>query len=211
MAVRIFSPGWLALVVVLAPPQRASADEREGSLHLEVAPAVVRAEDAQGLGAHANHVGGRVSFRGTYGVSDRLAIEVGAGGLWASGEIPDQSYMGHDGTLAQDELSLRITAGASLRFGVEWVPTLTAQVGYQRRMFMKAALVDAAGFETDTIDTAGLNDLLVLGGVGLDYRLNARWAIGGSIQVVHAFSLDGNSFDSIEVPLHVAYYSYSFL
>jgi hypothetical protein len=199
----------LPLLVIAGASRVAHADERELALHAEAGPAVLLVEDAQDRGSSGTAPAGRLSIRGSYGLTDHLAIEADLGFVAAIGaEYADQMFAGRTGTLAQDERALRVTVGGTWRLGVRWIPTLTAHVGYQHRWIVGACIEENGSCVSDTIPTRSLNDLVVTAGLGLDYRINARWVVGLSAQVTHAFNLDGNAFESIEIPLAAGYYWY---
>lgn len=110
--------------------------------------------------------------------------------------------------LRQETSGVRATAGATARLGVAWIPTLTGFLGYQHRWLHERTLRDRVGVVTQPLSSQQANDLILGVGAGFDYRLNAHWIIGISVQVLHAFALDGSSFNSVEVPVMASYYWY---
>lgn len=200
----------VALSVLLAAAPAARGDERELAIHLDLAPAAAFTEDAQDAGATAVVPGGRVGGRASWGLTDTWALELGLAGFLApGGEFADQMRNARTGTLVQDEQAFRATVGATLRLGVAWIPTLTAHVGYQRRTLADAVLTNGAGVAIDEpMPDRSIHDLVIVGGVGLDRRLGARWVAGLSVHVVYAIPVSGNTFASLEIPFTVAYYWY---
>lgn len=195
----------------------ARADAEEASLSLDLGPAALRIEDPQDQGATDTVPGLRLVVRGTYapgdykGLGDYWALEVGAGFVMGNGATyPDQDVPGVGvRSIIQDERALRLTAGVTARLGVRFIPTVTALVGYQHRFLTNVTLQDPqTGFATGTLPDGAANDLLAGLGVGLEYRHDSHWIFGVSVQLLHGFSLDGNAFDAVEVPVTAAYYWY---
>jgi hypothetical protein len=187
----------------------ARADDEELSFHLEAGPAALRVGDSQGTGAADVAPGARLSLRGTWGLTDTWAFEVGVGGI-ASGRVSFAGPMLTNGpsTYRERPASLRVTTGLTARLGVQWIPTVSIFGGYQLRFATGREQLNRDGIVVEQFGMEGTSDLVIGLGVGLDYRFGARWVGGVSLQVVHAFSLDGEAFDAIEVPVWLAYYFY---
>lgn len=201
-------PAVLALAALA--PGEVSADEDELSVHLETGPALTWVEDARDAGAMGTMPGGRFGFRVTYGLSDLVAAEVILGGI-VGGDVafPNQPLeTGQRATLHQREQAVRATAGVTARFGVEYIPTFTAHLGYQLRRLPEGFFADDRGLSIGATPARRLHDLVVLFGAGLDYRIDAHWICGTSVQLVQVVAPATNRFTAVELPLHVSYYFY---
>jgi hypothetical protein len=202
----------LVMGLALTGAAPAHADDAEGALHLDFAPRVARVGDTRGRGAHAPLEALGLALRGSYGLSDDLAAEVSLGGHYGLGAdfLDQRTDTGLPADLHQNGHAAYVIAAITARLGVRIIPTLTAGVGYQHRFIPAGKLSDPeTGFDLDMpVPAAGLDDLLVTFGVGLDYRFGKHWVIGLQLRATHAFSLDGVAYDAVELPITVAYYSY---
>lgn len=205
--------GLIAALVALASP--AHADEGELALHLELAPALLRVGDYAGLGHTAATAGGRAGLRLGYGLSNLLALELGAGVLYALPRLDDQPVPGRSeeirGQERRSDLALRVTAGATARLGARFIPTVTAFTGYQHRLLLGVEYIGEGGAaipHPEATPQKTSSELLVGLGLGLEVRINASWVIGLSVQLVHAFSTAGQHYDAVEVPLVAGRYGY---
>jgi hypothetical protein len=208
------------ILAALAPwPRTAHADESEASVHGEVGPAVVRTRVSDAGHASAPTLAPneaeitralRLSLRGSWGLSDTWALEVGAGALVTGTiEAPGPPVPGGTSSIYRERpVALRGTLGLTARLGVQWIPTVSIFGGYQLRLATGRTQVSSSGSQVAAYDVDRSSDVLVGAGVGLDYRFGARWVGGISIQAVHAFAMDGTSYDAIEVPIWLAWYWY---
>jgi hypothetical protein len=133
-----------------------------------------------------------------------------AGLVGGAGTFPTTFGMSGPGELRERQGAARLTIGLSARLGVRWIPTITAFAGFQHRWFFdKRGLRGGQPVPPPAVAAAtGANDLVFGVGVGLDFRLGARWIFGVSLQVVQAVSLDQTHATSVELPASGAYYSY---
>jgi hypothetical protein len=202
-----------ALVVACSPclAPLAHADDREASLELQVGPAAIHVNPAE-ADASDTMGGGWLGFRGTYGLTDTFAAELHLGALMAGGttfyDLRDPgSELAAD--LRWNTVSARSLVGLTARLGVRYIPTVSILAGYQHTFVTEGTYI---GRETsEVVGSVGRNNMgafVVGAGVGFDYRLGARWVVGASLQVVHGFTPDGEAFDSIELPIRIAWYSY---
>lgn len=189
---------------------QAYADDDEASVHLDVAPALLSIEDPQERDARDVVPAFRLGLRATWGVSDTYAVEVQGAFLAGRGaEFADQVLpSGSVGTIVQDMNAVRVTAGATARLGVRWIPTITAHAGFQYRLLPDGFAISDNGLRLGQVPGGSRADLVVLFGAGIDYRFDAHWIAGISVQLVHGFPLDANGYDSIEIPVHLSYYWY---
>ena len=201
-----------AIAAVLVVTSPAVADDAEGAFHLELSPRLARTEDAREREDFATMPGLALGLRGSYGLTDHLAAEVTVGGVFGFGTtLPDQrTDTGVLADLRQNEHAAFATTGLTARLGVRFVPTLTLQVGYQHRVLPDADFIDpATGFDLRMPVTAhARDDLIVVAGVGLDYRIDKHWIIGVQVRASYALPVGDGDYRAIELPIHIAYYSY---
>jgi hypothetical protein len=186
----------------------AYADAEEATLNVEGGVAVFRGETPVFSSDTTTRPGGAGGVRLTYGLTDLLAAEVGVGtAIGAAFEYRDQDggEMLGRGTSHYDLRAVRATAGVTARFGARWIPTANLALGYQHRSLTGGAFIDENRVLIDEIPGDSSSDLLVCAGVGLEYRIDRRFLVGVSAQLVHAFALGGPAFDAVEVPVRVSY------
>jgi hypothetical protein len=200
-----------SIALAALSPRPALCDDEEASFHLELAPMVLRVGNSADSGATDAVAGGRLSLRGTYGLTDTWAADVTATGFTGgAGRFPATFDGGAPGVLIERQAGARLTAGLTARLGVRWIPTLTIFGGYQRRWYWDKVGDLGGNFvpAPASASATGSSDLVVGIGIGLDFRLGARWIFGVSFQLVYSVSFDGASMSSIEAPFHAAHYSY---
>ena len=212
--------GGAAILILTATALMAHADRDELSLHVDFAPLVMK---GAGYGSAENDVartssgtafGGRLGGRMTYGITDALALDVGAGVLLVPklrvGDQPLPAPYRTSGNEEQTDVSFRGTVGATLHLGTKVIPTISILAGYQHRILTDIVYRDAQGGSVTPpgIATAATDELLVGVGLGLDFRMNATWVVGISFQLMHGFSTGGQRYNAIEVPLAVGGYWY---
>jgi outer membrane protein W len=202
----------IVALAAVGAPFRAVADDAEGSFHLELSPRLARTEDARERDDFATLPGLALGVRGSYGLTDHLAAEVTIGGSFGFGTtLHDQrTDTGVLADLRQNEHAAFATAGLTARLGVRFVPTLTLQAGYQHRFLPDADFIDpATGFDLQMPVLAhGRDDLLVVAGVGFDYRIDKHWIIGVQVRATYALPVGDDEYRAIDLPIHIAYYSY---
>lgn len=198
--------GLLAFLAAAAASDVAWADAEEATLAAEGGPSFIRGSSPEYTSATTTRPGGSGGVRLTYGLSDLLAADLSVGTAIAEAlEYDEQDTAYGRGTIHHDLRALRVMTGATARFGARWIPTASVAVGYQHRLLTGGAVIDEGRRQLGTFDDEAGNDLLVSAGVGLDYRLGRHLVIGLSAQAIHAFAINGSSFDSFEVPLRVSY------
>jgi hypothetical protein len=196
----------LLLLATLLAPLVAAADAEEASLHAELGAGVLRVEDAAAAGHTADAGDARLAVRGTWGARDWLALDASLGlvaGLPARYAAVDVPVYGVR-SLEHHDLAAQLTAGATVRLGVRWIPTLGAFAGVAHRRLLGVVVGDNVA----TLDDRGSTELLVGASAGLDYRLDAHRVVGVAVRVTHAFSLDGRGFDAVEIPVSFGWYWY---
>jgi hypothetical protein len=192
------------LAVLLAAP--VLADDEEATLAVEGGPAFFRGTTPVYSSATTSRPGGGGSIRLTYGISDLLATDLSFGtGIAQAFEYEDQDTEFGDGTIHHDLRAVRAMAGATLRFGARWIPTASLALGYQHRFLTGGSVITPERVQVGTFASESQSDILVLAGVGLDYRLGRHLVVGVGAQLAHAFSLGGGSFDAIEIPIRFSY------
>jgi hypothetical protein len=193
-------------LAVLLVPAIAAADAEEASLILEGGPGVVRGTSPVYGSAATMRPGGGGGVRLTYGLTDRFTAEAAVGTGIAEAFEYDQQETEYGMAIVHHDLrAVRAMVGASARFGARWIPTVTAAVGYQHRFLTGGAVINEQRRQLGVFGDESANDILVLAGVGLDYRINRHLVVGISAQVVHAFAIGGPSFDAVEIPIRISY------
>ncbi len=193
----------LGLVVVLASAT-AAADDEEAYVIVDAGPAVLNVGHVHGGDQTATVAGAAANARVAYGLSDVLALEVAFGGMVGlNAEYHDVPMAGGDIHFFQDVVGFRTTVGASARFGARWVPTVSLHAGYQQRMLVNAMKHDGQ-FQQGALPSATQHELVTLGSVGLELRLDRHWHVGISAQAALGVGAE-SGFLGVEVPLRLGY------
>ncbi len=95
--------------------------------------------------------------------------------------------------------------GGRLRLGARYVPTLHLAVGGQTRPATRSVMVLADGSVIDGPPMSRSWEIILVGGLGFEYRLGAHWIAGASVSAVQAFPLVGERFQSLEGSAYVSY------
>jgi hypothetical protein len=199
----------LAVLAAALAPSVAFADAEEATLVGEAGLAMVRGTSPVYTDAATTRPGAAGGVRLTYGLSDLLTADVafGAAVIEALEYAEQDTEFGMGTTIHHDLRAMRATVGATARFGARWIPTASLAVGYQHRFLTGGSVINdpEQRRQLGVFDDESANDILVLAGIGLEYRLSRHLLVGVSAQVVHAFAIGGASFDAVEVPIHVSY------
>jgi hypothetical protein len=194
-----------ALLLALAAPTRAWADESELALSLEGGIGFMNVEDIENASATATGVGGTGMVQGSYGLTDLFALDLGVGGGFVyTAEFHDQTTALGEGNKLHHVRALRVLTGVSARFGARLIPTAGLHVGYQHRWLTDGALFNDQSHRLGSFPDQSANDLLAAASVGLDYRINRHWLVGFAVQATYAVGTE-NSFASLEIPVRVTY------
>jgi hypothetical protein len=196
---------------LLARPPSAHADAKEASLHVHAVGGAARlGEDDADAPATVALAG--VAARFTYAFSHHLAWEATTafetGTAAQYDDYPNPDGTGFIGTLTRTTRLARLELGDTARLGVRYIPTIHLGVGVVTRFRGAASFTLQGGTDDDALPSDIKLDLVAVGGLGFDYRINRRWIAGISAEARHAVPLGGPSFDSVEGFLHLAYYWY---
>jgi hypothetical protein len=178
----------------------ARADRYEAAFTMRPIGAVGRiAQRARGVGdgdafVSRNGGGGEVSF--SYGVRNWLDVEgevAGAGFAQAIYDPVTVLVAGSTvtGRLARTTRLVQLRAGATLRFGVGWVPTVHLGVGVGGRVLTAGMLHDEERAHTYDVTPDGMSggvaiDVVACARIGLEHRLDRRWSVGLSAEASYA-------------------------
>jgi hypothetical protein len=197
----------IVVVIGVSTPLTVQADAEEASVILEGGPALFRGMTPVYTSATTTRPGGSGGVRVTYGLTDLFTADLAvATGIAEALEYEQQDTSDFGmGTLHHDLRAVRATAGATMRFGARWIPTASLAAGYQHRLLTGGAVIDEQRSQIGTFADQSASDILVVAGVGLDYRLGRHLIVGISAHAVHAFAIGGASFDALEIPIRVSY------
>lgn len=165
----------------------ARADRYEATITMRPTGVLARVDDT-GVDTQASVPGGGAAAGLSWGVRNWLdvGLEVGAVALrearYDSATLPVASN-DQTGELFRTTRAARAQVGATLRFGVGWVPSLYVGVGAGARQRTDARLRVQVGQGTaDLIPDGGeaewTVDLVATVRAGLDHRINRRWSLG---------------------------------
>ncbi len=209
--------GAVVSVVVVGFAPEALADRREASLHAHFVGGMATTSDPAVSDNASSPIGG-IAVRGSYATSNLFQYDVslsilatGAAGF-PTGMFTPPGRPTVSGPFTVSTQVTRLDGGATLRFGVAWIPTLRLAAGVQGR-HRGAPVVTSGGVEVSGEDDTGRGSELVLdlvgsATVGLDHRLTKRWIVGAAIGASLAVPLGGEPFRTIEGTAHAAYYWY---
>ncbi|MCE9575778.1 MAG: hypothetical protein K8W52_21690 [Deltaproteobacteria bacterium] len=195
----------LALTAAAAGPAHADADE--ASLHAEVIGGAARIEDelaAKTATSPLVGVGGRFSFARSNLVQWEGRAAVATASATYPGLMIIVGGVPRTGDLTRRTTIARLEVGATLRFGVRFVPTLHLGVGAQARLRGTGTLDGVAVADGDGTGV----DLIGAGAVGFDYRFGPRTIAGVSVGATIAVPLGGPAYQAMEGGLHFAHYWY---
>lgn len=198
-----------ALPILAAAPAR--ADEYETAIKAQLTGGLARlAED----GATADTVpAAGFAAQVSYGLRNWIDLDATVAGNalgTAHFNLTEYRVAGtrmEDGTVARNARAVRLTAGATVRGGVAWIPTFSLGAGAQARW---RSDVVGTGLTTtpDGYDESITADIIAAGRIGLDHRFGRHWVLGASIGVVHAFPIGAPAFDVVEGALSLSCYWY---
>ena len=205
----------VAAVLLCATSRGAAADRREASLHAHLVGAFLTARDEASPSNGSGPLGGvavRASFATRNSYQYDVALSFLAGRIsFDEGRFTPTDQPTRTGPFTIATQAARLDGGVTLRLGVRWIPTLRLAAGLQAR-HRGAPAVTVGGIDLDPsqigrsadfqLDAVGVAD------VGLDYRVNRRLIIGAAVGASYAVPLGGESFRTLEVTAHAAYYWY---
>lgn len=200
----------LAIVALTLTATAASADRYEASVHFQPSVGVATVGEVsttERVSVLSLGLGGRF----TYGLRHWLAVEGELGittlGTARFSDVP-VTIQGGSAMTADIERTTRtgrVTAAATLRLGVAWIPTVTAGLGGQVRL-QGDGRIAGTDLIPDAHDGGAVADAVAFMRVGLDRRINRRLVVGVSIGASHAFV--SPAIDSVEVTLSASRFWY---
>jgi hypothetical protein len=206
-AIGIASLVGATLLGMSATARPVHADADEASLDVEAIGGVARLEDGLAKKTASGPLvglGGRFTFARSNLLQweGRVAVATAAADYVGLKDI-DVGGVPRTGDLTRRTTVARLELGATLRFGVRFVPTLHLGVGAQARMRSTGALNGVA------VDSGGTSaDLIGAGAVGFDYRFGPRTVAGVSLGATIAVPLGSTAYQAIEGGVHFAHYWY---
>jgi hypothetical protein len=197
-----------ATLLLASRPISVHADADEASLDVEAVGGVARVEDDLAKKTASGPLVG-LGGRFTFARSNLLQWEGRVAVATASATYPglmniDIGGVPRSGDLIRRTTLARLELGATLRFGVRFVPTLHLGIGAQARMRGTGEL---DGVAVDGGGGTGV-DLIGAGAVGFDYRFGPRTIAGVSLGATIAVPLGGTAYQAIEGGVHFAQYWY---
>jgi hypothetical protein len=214
MVTRMVSALCALACAFVAGPGPARADAWEASLDVRpLGGLAVLGDDAAPGQVQRSYLAGGAA-RMTYATRDLFAYEaelaVARSGLATYERVAWDEEMGE---LERITELARAQVGVRLRLGARFIPTVHVAVGGQARVPVPSRLLLADGSVIEGPNAPWSWALTVSGGLGFDYRINARWVAGVAVSAIQAFPLQafplgGARFQSLEGGLHVSYVWY---
>jgi hypothetical protein len=215
-AMRIVAVAMLSALVLDA--REAAADRYEATVSVRPIAGIGRfTEDVTGGagGASASTSGGGGELGLAYGVRNWLDVsgELAAVGFTAARyDMAKVSVMGvpETGRVTRTSRLAQLRAGASLRLGLAWVPTLYVGAGLSARMPTAAALRTDVRGDTVELTPDGMSakvqlDACFVARIGIDRRIDRRWSIGAAMEASHTLGLGASTFDLVSAGISIAY------
>lgn len=210
-------PRWTAAACVLLAAAPARADRREASLHAHMVGGLAMAADVDASDTGSAPLGG-LAVRASYATSNSFQYDVSLSLLATGGAaFPSTTFMppgrpGVTGPYTVAQQLTRVDGGITLRLGAAWIPTLRVALGAQGRR-QAGPVVESGGGNVMGEESLGRGsslgfDLVGAATVGLDHRINRRIIVGAAAGASMAVPLGGESFRTLEVTAHAAYYWY---
>lgn len=200
----------VGLLVGLAT-SHARADRYEATLAVRPVATLARIDES-GASAPATVPGGGVSAGLSWGLRNWLDVETELAAITTlEANYPDAmvpvSGNPQSGELQRTTHSTQLRAGATLRLGVGWVPTVHFGLGAGARIRSAATLRLSTGAELSPDDAAGevAIDIVALIRVGLEHRLSRRWSVGVTAGAAQWFGLGAPDIQAFDGSLTLAY------
>jgi len=205
----------VAVATSLAAPAAAAwADEDEASMDVHLVGGVARTADPDAANDEvATTPLAGLTGRFSYATSDWFQYEAaltlaGTGAAsYAMGDFAPPAAPPVSGPFSVSTHLARLELGATMRFGVRFIPTLRVFAGAQARHRAEAE-VDIVGTMVAGRDAEWAADLVGGGELGFDYRVNRRLVVGVALGGTYALPVGGPAFQTVEGFLHGAYYFY---
>ncbi len=196
-----------AMMVTASTSRPVRADADEASLDVEAIGGVARLDDElakKSAGGPVIGVGGRFTFARSNLLQWEGRVAVATASAAYPGLMINVGGVPRTGDLTRRTLLARLELGATLRFGVRFIPTFHLGVGAQAR---RRGMGELDGIAVDGGGGTGV-DLIGAGAIGFDYRFGPRTIAGVSLGATYALPLGGPAYQAIEGGLHFAHYWY---
>ena len=212
---------WACLVLGAAGMQvhDAEADRYEATLAVRPIGALaritedVRVDERSAVAASARGGGGEVSL--ACGLRNWLDVE---GALVAAGFAQvtyDPATVAVTGSAATGRLVrttriVQLRAGATLRLGVAWVPTLHLGVGIGGRALTAGSLHDEKHGRPVDVTPDGMDadfplDVIALVRLGFEHRLDQHWSAGVAVEAAHVIGIGTPPLDLAAAGISLSY------
>lgn len=206
----------LAAALLAGMPARAHADRREASVHAHLLGGLLSADDSATADAGTGPAGG-IAVRASFATRNSFQYDASLSFLAGQASFDEGTFTPMDqptftGPFTIATQALRLDAGATLRLGVVWIPTIRLAAGLQAR-HLGAPTVEIGGVMTSDESRTGRTadyalDAVAVASLGLDHRINRRLIVGLAAGASYAVPLGGESFRTLELTAHAAYYWY---
>jgi hypothetical protein len=199
----------------------AHGDRREASLHGHVIAGIARttddaAGDGRAVAATAPLAGLAIRASrapdGTLGnhlqYDAALALLATGGAAFPDGHFTPIGRPAVDGPYTLTTQAVRLDAGATLRLGVAWIPTVRLAAGVQARRRGPPQVMSITG-EVIPGGADYTADLIAGAAVGLDHRPHRRVVVGAALGGTIVLGRSpGDDFRTLELSVHASYYWY---
>jgi len=163
--------------------------------------------------------GGEVGL--AYGLRDWLDVGAElvaaefAAATYASSRVPVEGNE-TNGRLTRRQRFVQLRGGATLRFGVSWVPTVHLGLGLGARVPTAATLRYEGLDRTFELVPDGMSatislDVVANVRVGLEHRLDRRWTVGLGVEAMHAIGFSEPSLNVFSTGVSLSYTWYPVL
>lgn len=199
--------------------QVAVADRYEATLSVRPVGAMARitedvsVDERSAVVASTRGGGGEVGL--AWGLRNWLDLE---GDLVAAGftqVMYDPATVAVTGSVATGRLIrttriIQLRAGATLRLGVAWVPTVHLGLGIGGRALTAAALHDEEHGRTVDITPDGMDagfpiDVIAIVRVGFEHRFDQHWSAGVAAEAAHAIGIGTPPLDLVAASISLSY------
>ncbi|MEZ4403925.1 MAG: hypothetical protein R3B06_28130 [Kofleriaceae bacterium] len=194
----------------------AHADRREASVHVQPVGGRLSLGEANASAAGAGGFGG-LAVRASYATANlfqydaQVSVLAGTAAFDQGRFVLSGSSTPIDAPFTLATQAVRLDAGATVRLGVRWIPTVRVAAGVQavRRASpaVEFAGVTYLGADTGQAPSVAYN-LVATATVGLDYRVTRRWIIGAAIGAAVAAPGLGPRWDTLDLTAHLGRYWY---
>jgi hypothetical protein len=200
----------LAIGILLsAMMTEARADEDEASLHFQLLGGLARVGDEAAERETSTTPMGGIQARASYATNDwyqldaALSLAATGGAHFSLGTFMPAGLEPISGPFDVSMQLARVDVGVTARLGVRFIPTARLAFGTQGRRTSSPS-----GFPGTVRDPTLGVDLVGVGSLGFDYRVNRRTIIGVAVGGTYAVPLGGADYQSVEATVFWSRYWY---